>query len=196
MKAVVVALALVLASCAPRTLVVRAPAEQDVAVATGLRHTLHLPTVSGCTGVDVGRGIVVTAKHCVDELELGAETEAGMLIYMSPTLDFALLFDTGRLSNERPAMRAPRLGEHIYAIGYPVQLATRKQALTVTDGIVCGPDDGEGHMRISAPLYYGNSGGGLWAEDGSFVGVTVSGFLEMPGMTFVVSAADVEPWIP
>jgi S1-C subfamily serine protease len=194
-KALVLALALGLASCAPRTLVVRAPADTDVAVATGLRHTVFADKL-GCSAIDVGRGIVVTAKHCVDHLELGGETEAGMVIYMSPDLDFALLFDAGRLQNPRPAIRAPRLGEHIYAIGYPVQLATKEQELTVTDGIVCGPGDGEGHLRITAPIYYGNSGGGLWAEDGAFVGVTVSGFLEMPGMNFVVSAADVEPWIP
>lgn len=195
MKPLVLALALGLAACSPRTLVVRAPAEQDVAVETGMKHTVFAEKL-GCSAIDIGRGVVVTAEHCVDHLALGDETGAGMIIYVSRDRDFALLFDVARLDNPRPTIRAPRLGEHVYAIGYPVQLATKKQALTVTDGIVAGPDDGEGHLRITAPVYYGNSGGGLWAEDGAFVGVTVSGFLEMPGMNFVVSAADVEPWIP
>lgn len=195
MSRLALALALGLAACTPRTLVVRAPADTDVAVATGLRHTVFAKKL-GCSAIDVGRGVLVTAKHCVDEMELGDETESGMIIYVSPDPDFALLFDTARLDNPRPAIRAPKLGEHVYAIGYPVQLATKTQELTVTDGVMCGPGDGNGSLRFTAPIYFGNSGGGVWAEDGSFVGVSVAGFLEMPGMNFLVSAADVEPWIP
>lgn len=195
MKSLGLALALGLAACAPSAIVVRAPADVDVAVETGLKHTVFAKEL-GCSAVDVGRGVVVTAKHCVDDHELGQETGSGMIIYVSPTLDFALLFDTARLDNPRPRLRGPRLGEHLYAIGYPVQLATKKQELTVTDGILCGPDGGEGHLRFSTPIFYGNSGGGVWAEDGSFVGISVSGFLEMPGMNFLVSSADMEQWIP
>lgn len=197
MKAVALALALGLAACAPRTIVVRAPSDQDVAVETGLKHTVFAKSL-GCTAVDIGTGILITAKHCVDgeEQGLGSQSDAGMVIYISPDLDFALLFDSSRMDQPRPVLRAPRIGEHVYAIGYPAQLATKKQALTVTDGVMAGPDDGEGHLRFTAPIYFGNSGGGVWGEDGALVGISVSGFLNIPGMNFLVSAADVERWIP
>ena len=197
MKSLVLALAFGLVACSPRTIVVRAPADQDVAVETGLRHT-HFAQELGCTAVDVGTGILITAKHCVDgeEQGLGSQSSAGMVIYISPVLDFALLFDSARMNHPVPAMRAPKLGEHVYAIGFPVQLSTKEQKLTVTDGIMAGPDDGEGHLRFTAPIYFGNSGGGVWAEDGALIGISVSGFLSLPGMNYLVSVADVEPWIP
>lgn len=196
MKGLLLALALVLGGCT-RTVVLAVPAPVDVAVETGLKHTIFAKT-AGCTAVDIGRGIVATARHCVQNADGEASDvgDLGMVIYVSPDLDFALLFDAARLENERPRMRAPRLGEHLYAIGYPVQLATKKQQLTVTDGVLCGPEDGEGALRFTAPIYFGNSGGGVWAEDGSLVGLSVSGFLEMPGMNFLVSAGDITPWVP
>lgn len=200
MKRCVVALALALAACAPRTIVVAAPSRTDVAVATGLKHTVFVEEM-GCTAVDVGRGFVVTAKHCVDDEEtqddgLGRQYKAGLVVYVHKDLDFAILFDAGRLENKQPRLRAPRLGEHVYAIGYPVQVVTEKQALTVTDGIMCGPDDGEGHARFTAPIYYGNSGGGVWAEDGALIGISVSGVLAMPGMNFLVPADEIQTWLP
>jgi hypothetical protein len=166
---------------------------QNVAVVTALRHTLFLQLSSGggCSAVDIGGGRVLTAKHCVDDLEVGATTSLGRLTYSAPDRDWALIMAQDRVKNGAPALRAPRLGEHVYAVGYPVQLATGTQELTVTDGVVAGPSDDEGSLRITVPIYFGNSGGGAWAEDGALLGITVSGYLELPGMNFMVSAEDI-----
>jgi S1-C subfamily serine protease len=72
------------------------------------------------------------------------------------------------------AIRQSRVGEHIYVVGFPVQLSTGKQALTVTDGVVAGPINGDGEVRITAPVYFGNSGGGVWGDDGALIGIAVN----------------------
>jgi S1-C subfamily serine protease len=166
---------------------------RDVGVETALRHTLLM--TEGCTAVDVGRGLVLTAAHCVDELSRGDETSVGMVLFQSPDLDFAVLFDTGRLHRPKACLRAPVLGEHLYTVGYPGQVVTGKQELTVTDGVFAGPGDGEGHYRITAPIWFGNSGGGAWGEDGCLLGLTVSGVVRLPAMNFIVSAADMMDWV-
>lgn len=180
--------------CAPTVVVVK-DGKEDRAVVTALRHT-ELAPVLGCTVVDVGKGLVVTAKHCVDHLDRGEDTEAGMLVYISPDYDYAILFDTARLGHAVVTLRAPAVGEHVYAVGYPMQLGNHKQELTVTDGVVAGPFDDEGNIRFTAPIYFGNSGGGVWGEDGALVGISVNGYLEMPGQVFMVPADAVTKWLP
>jgi hypothetical protein len=194
-RTITVAALLLFAGCRPSVVVVEPQQQTDVGVATALEHTLFADDL-GCTAVNLGRGFVATAEHCVDDLELGAHTKLGMVLYTSATRDFAILFDSGRLVDPEVCIRAPVLGEHLYAVGYPVQLGNKKQELTVTDGLFAGPQDDDGSYRITAPIYYGNSGGGAWAEDGCLLGLTVSGFLTMPAMNYIVVATDIEPWIP
>jgi hypothetical protein len=167
----------------------------DVGVATAMQHTVFAADL-GCTAVDVGSGFVATALHCVDELGLGGLTDEGMVIYTSPDRDFAVMFDAARMQQPDVCIRAAVPGEHLYAVGYPMQLPTKAQELTITDGLFAGPRHPDGSYRITAPIYFGNSGGGAWANDGCLLGLTVSGYLEMPGMNYIVVATDIEPWIP
>ncbi len=182
-----------LCSCHSYTLQLT-PATRDVGVETGLKHTIHMK--EGCTAVDMGAGMVVTAKHCVDELKPGDDTSVGMVVYQAPLADFAVLFDTARLDNPRPKLRSALVGERLYVVGYPMQLATREQALTVTEGIFAGPLDEENQERITAAVYFGNSGGGCWGTDGALLGITVAGFMHYQGMSFMVPAKEIKPWLP
>jgi S1-C subfamily serine protease len=176
--------------------VAHAPAPVAVApVARALRHTVFAEDL-GCTAVDVGQGQVLTAKHCVDDLPWGSYTDEGRIVYVSADRDFAILFDPSRTDSPPACMRAPRLGEHLYAVGYPVQLVSDTQELTVTDGVFAGPRDSDGQYRITAPIYYGNSGGGVWGNDGCLLGLSVSGILQMPGMNYIVASQDIVPWLP
>lgn len=197
MRAVVVAVLALLTGCGLLSTPPQAPASpSNVAVVTALKYTQFFAE-AGCTAVDIGMGRVVTAKHCVEDedptrnWELGDKTSIGVVVFKSDDRDFAVLVNQDWVKHPAPMMRAPRMGEHVYTVGYPVQVVTDKQELTVTDGVAAGPLDDEGHLRITAPIYYGNSGGGCWAEDGSLVGITVSGVLQLPGMNYMVSAEDV-----
>lgn len=180
-------LALGLAAC-------HAPAARQASYADPviipLVHTVFMKD-PGCTAVSIGKGLVLTARHCVEKLEVGAKTVIGVLVFKSTTRDYAIIRDPKRYHSPRPVIRAPRLGEHIYTVGYPLQLSSEKQELTITDGVVAGPKDKVGSIRITAPIYYGNSGGGVWGDDGALVGLSVSGYLTYPGMNFMVSAEDI-----
>jgi S1-C subfamily serine protease len=190
MRAAVLCLLLIGCGSAPVVTTGRA----NLAVSTALRHTLLM--TEGCTAVDIGRGRVLTAKHCVDSPELADEYSVGAVVYRSPERDFAVLYDAERFRHSRARLRVPVLGEHVYAVGFPSQLDKSGQKLTVTDGIIAGPCDAEGSLRFTAPIYYGNSGGGVWADDGSLIGISVSGFLTMPGQSYLVSMADILEVLP
>ena len=135
-----------------------------------ISHTVLLKD-PGCTGVRIGGGLVVTAKHCMGSRHEG-DRHSGMTVgYISPDHDFAVL------KGDAPIMsvwlRDAKIGQHVYAIGFPVSIDDGKQHLTVTDGIVAGPADSEDQERITAYAYYGNSGGGVWGDGGEVVGILV-----------------------
>ncbi len=160
---------------------------------------------AGCTGVRVGASRLVTAKHCVDdEAAAGDAFEGGVLLFISPSEDFVVVSLPFLGRDEFIPLRQAELAEHIYVVGYPVQLGSGKQELTVTDGIVAGPVNNY-RMRITAPAYFGNSGGGVWADDGCLVGLAVAIMtarlpgvpwpLPFPGQTFMVPIEHVRPWL-
>ena len=212
-----VAAALALGSCAsPQK---PAPPPADSPNLTMVEHTVKL---EGCTGVEVARNVVVTAKHCLDDDAQRNDTygASGVVWYVSPSYDFAVLvftrypFDYPPLPGTRLLrplgvdylpMRNGSFGEHVYAVGYPVQLGNLKSELTITDGIVAGPVEHDGQWRITAPIYFGNSGGGVWSEKGELVGISVSiyaadveGSYPVPyeGQAFIVPISLVLPHLP
>lgn len=187
--------ALLLGACAaPQPAAPVAPVAVDVGIATALQHTVFMPD-PGCTAVDVGNGFVVTAKHCTTEMQVGDVTAIGMFAHASVTEDFAIFYDVARTTHLVPAMRSCVFGEHLYTVGYPVQKDDDTQQLTATDGLCAGPLNGDGEARITAPIYYGNSGGGVWGEDGALLGLSVNGYLNMPAMNYMVPSVDLGPWV-
>lgn len=190
MKHTIIVLAASIASC---TAIPEAEAPTGVrAVQYAIDQTVFL-TEAGCTGVAVAWGVVLTAKHCVED---GAETndnfdtQGGIVKYVSPSTDFAVIVypDINQMvGTAYIPMRTAAIGEHIYVVGYPVQMGSRDQELTVTDGIVAGPANSDLESRITAPVYFGNSGGGVWSDDGYLVGIAVSIFAaDLPSMRFPI----------
>ncbi len=169
------------------------------AVVTARQHTLFAEDLS-CTAVDIGGGTVLTARHCV-EGEL-MSTAQGTVVFVGPHRDFAILHDPTREANPYVCMRAPEFGEHVYVVGYPAQLISDMQELTVTDGIVAGPkipedsDVAPGALRHTAPTYGGNSGGGVWGNDGCLVGIHVASVRAQPGAAYMTSVSDIKPFLP
>lgn len=194
--------ALAVVACTVPVQVVQAPGMESTVVEYAIDHTVFLAS-SGCSAVAVGGDRLVTAKHCLpDEAAAGDSFAGGNLVYISPSYDFAVAAvpDLYRRIDLRPGRR----GEHIYVVGFPVQLGSREQVLTVTDGLVAGPVDSEGQARITAPVYFGNSGGGVWADDGSLVGIAVAIYAADVGLrnpipyvaqSYMVPAELVRPWL-
>lgn len=156
-----------------------APPTQVDTVAYAIRHSVLLDP-PGCTGIEVSDGIVVTAKHCIEDDDVvgnpfGRADAAGKIAWISDTVD-AVIIEYPRLRREttKIRMRDYTIGEHVFIVGYPMQLRSREQELTVTDGLMAGPVDSDGTARTTAEAYFGNSGGGVWGEDGALLGVLVS----------------------
>lgn len=173
MKATLLAL---LASCAgakPADVVVPAdggPPRAGLQIA--LERTIYL-SGSGCSAVALGKDRLVTARHCLpDDGKAGDAYEGGEVLFISPSHDFAIV----KFPDPRPAVlrRNAVVGEHLWVVGYPMQLGSEEQDLTVTDGILAGPVDAAGQQRITAPVYFGNSGGGVWSDRGELLGIAVS----------------------
>lgn len=174
-KLALAVLALIGAACGP-VVTLAPPVAQNAAVKTAVDHT-ELLYPPGCTGVEVARGLVVTAKHCIEEGQKAGDNfkAGGLLAYVSPKYDFVIVVKQIRYGFDFINMRSATPGEHLYLVGYPQQVRNGKQSLTITDGIFTGVVDGDGSERISAPAYFGNSGGGVWGDDGALVGILVNG---------------------
>jgi S1-C subfamily serine protease len=177
-KAAALILAL-LVGCVGQAPVSPEPPTQVDIVAYAIRHSVLLDP-PGCTGIEVQDGIVVTAKHCIEDDDVvgnpfGDPAAAGKIAWISADHD-AVIVEYPRLRREaeRVRMRDYVIGEHVFVVGYPVQLRSDKQELTITDGLMAGPVDSEGTARTTAEAYFGNSGGGVWGEDGALLGVLVS----------------------
>ena len=70
------------------------------------------------------------------------------------------------------------VGTKVYAYGYPMALSIMGKEIKITDGIInskMGFKDDIKTYQISAPIQGGNSGGPLFDEDGTLVGINSSG---------------------
>ncbi len=184
--------ALLLVGCASVQVVDEQPARPvDVMAA----HTVLL-NEPGCTGVRIGRGLVLTARHCVEDRYLVGQLYSGYTVsYIDSKLDFIVM--TGAAYIEPITMPSVVFGEHVYVLGYPVSVDDGEQHLTITDGIFTGVV-AEGLERITAYAYYGNSGGGVWNDRAELVGILVQmrpagegeyGVVPMPAHSYMVPVA-------
>ena len=137
------------------------------------------PTGSG-TGFYVNNTDIVTASHVVSGCAALALLDGSALsvIAMDATLDLAVV-SSQRRSNDWLVLTdrvEPRLGEGIFAIGFPY-LGTLAQGLSVTGGNIsalAGIDAGKSRIMISTPIQPGNSGGPILNRSGTVLGVVVS----------------------
>ena len=156
-----------------------------------------------CSGVYIGNGIVLTAKHCVgggsrvnvifdDDGNDGIRRQA-VADWISPTDDIAAY----RLTKDvdvTPAVLSceiPPIGENIAIIGNPLD-----QNFIYTWGRVAGTprafEDGGDEIPIDAEIASGNSGGPAFNTAGKVVGIVNEGIVatgkhEIGRVNFMVS---------
>ena len=170
-------------------------------------------TTSGCgtqdvgTGFLVGRDLVATAEHVIDDassirLAQGGKVRAtGVVIGDDPARDVALVRANKPLSGYvfHLASQTPALGGSVAALGFPLGLP-----LTVTQGAVSGlgrtvPIDGIARhslIQTDAAVNPGNSGGPLLSvSNGTVVGLVDLGTTQANGIAFAVSAKVARPLI-
>lgn len=132
------------------------------------------------TGFYISAGFMVTAAHVANDCRAMSLADGSPVATrrMDRELDLAVLepaLKSATWLNLSPDA-APRLGETVYALGYPY-LGLLNQGLSVTGGNVSalgGIDVGAVRIMVSAPVQPGNSGGPLITAAGDVVGVVVS----------------------
>ena len=74
--------------------------------------------------------------------------------------------------------RSSDVGTKVYAYGYPMALTVMGKEIKITDGIISSKSGYGGDItkyQITAPIQAGNSGGPLFDDKGSFLGINSSG---------------------
>lgn len=151
---------------APRTLDVLSPA------------TSAAEPIAFGTGFFVNNTDIVTAHHVVSDCgRITTEDDRELtLIAHDVDPDLAALSTTSQRSRVWLSMSeaaAPRLGQKIFAFGYPFY-GLVGTSLHLTAGNVSslsGPGDDDRFLSISAPIQPGNSGGPILSADGEILGV-------------------------
>jgi S1-C subfamily serine protease len=97
--------------------------------------------------------------------------------------DIAVLKVAGDFGVSTELELKPFAGEPVWAVGYPVQLAASwKKMLSITSGELATVKvpaslntrrHGYYH-RVTAQVYFGSSGGGIWNREGRLVGIVVA----------------------
>ncbi len=142
-----------------------AMAEPDVRTASGIAVTTD--------------GYAVTSAHVVEgcrEIIVAAHGTA-RVVRVDRTNDLALIkLNVQGLLPAAIRTSAPRLGETVYALGFP--LAERlDNALNFTSGLVsalAGVENDRRALQFTAPIQPGNSGGPLVDEAGALIGIVRS----------------------
>lgn len=133
-----------------------------------------------CAAVWVAPAKLFTAAHCVGEGGVGvAETPSGgrvtvVVLAVHDRIDLAVLEAVGRLPAHAVAEPGPtpRYADRVLVVGHPQGLGW-----SVAEGLVTGTRtyDGAHWLQASAPVWFGNSGGGLFDTHGRLVGITSHG---------------------
>lgn len=155
-----------------------------------------------CTGVWVSADTILTAAHCAEGVNIGGAvlyvptSETPPLVYIAAlvktdnTHDLALLraLLPGAHLVAIPSFIQPEKGASLHFVGHTVGMTwtyVRGYVSSYRDNI--GPtDEKSSYMQVSAPVYFGNSGGGAFTDDGALVGILSFMRNDVPNMAFCV----------
>ena len=156
-------------------------------------------------------GIILTNKHVIagtlgclvgfindfnDEPYFG-ERQIADIFKVSPNQDIAILKIRNPQNKTLTGIditrgnSALRLGTKITIYGYPAKFGTN---ITYTSGDFSGTDGN--YLKTTAILEYGNSGGGAYLKDGTFIGIpsaVVKG--ELNALGYILSINTINSWL-
>jgi len=84
-----------------------------------------------------------------------------------------------------------RLGENVFVLGYP-SIKRLGIDIKLTNGIISStsPNAHDNLYQITAPVYYGNSGGPVFNEDGDVIGILNAGQLDIENTAYCIKSTE------
>lgn len=164
--------------------------------------TPESPIQAYCTGVWVSERTILTAGHCAADTDIGetifyaSTSESPPLIYRATLAridakhDLALLHSSIAHTHGvmHLATHRPERGTTLHFVGH-----TKGYVWSYARGYVAGYRSGIGpadirgdYMQVSAPISFGNSGGGAVTDEGELVGIASFMRSDIPEMAFCV----------
>lgn len=195
-RAAILALALLVGTCAACG-TAPPPAPKAISPSARVRQlenrtvALVRPGAQGpyCSGVWVSGELLLTANHCVADLDVGDTVtydtrsdvrEDGLVIFVRAAAlvardedhDLALVRDVGAPAHGFAQISEPYTGQIAFSMGHPLGLWWSYSQGEVS-AIRLKSFGGEEMwwVQATAPISPGNSGGGLFDEDGNLIGV-------------------------
>ncbi len=163
-----------------------------------------------CSGVWVSPDLILTANHCVDDIEIGDFVGYAVRADVNADAGDELPFSAIRLSNvlardeehDLALMRVkdapphgialvslddPYVGQYAQTMGHPLGLW-----FSYSTGVVSGvrrlKAEGMWYVQTTAPISPGNSGGGLFDVDGELLGISHAYFPRGENLNMFVHA--------
>lgn len=124
----------------------------------------------------------------------------GKVVAVDELHDLAIVKDVGKVVVEHKVAEladiGPGVGESIFVVGHVKGLYWSHIRGTVAAyrGNVSGVDKMGPFLQLSAPVYFGNSGGGVFDEDGKLVGI-VSFMVRAPLTNFAIELKSIDKMI-
>lgn len=152
--------------------------------------------LGNCSGVYLDKGYVLTAAHCVESSTIAVRASddsddiyTAKFVTMNPFKDFALYKIEQSdviLKPSKIACYEPKMRQHFMVKGWPAILG-----YTEVIGYVAGNKTSIGPWEegypIIAPVYYRNSGSGVYDLNEDVIGIVVGGII-LAGLNVMVPA--------
>ena len=144
--------------------------------------------LSSAAGSQVATAAHVAEEGCALSVRRGeGEFMPAAITARNGDRDLAVLWVEGNYQVGSPLETYPYLGQAVITAGYPMQLLhPGSEELSITTGVIATKNlAGEKgtYFRITAPIYFGNSGGGVWTREGTLIGISTSmAALHLPGI--------------
>lgn len=158
-----------------------------------------------CAGVWVSEDKILTAHHCIDDTGLGGRVYvqqrgrkgvvAGEVVKDDKEDDLALVqCKLGYHPVAKVALKNPEPGQDLHIVGHPAH-----RDWTYMHGYVSGYRDDVGHrphvMQVQAPIFYGNSGGPAFDNEGLVVGITSMLSTGVPNLGWFIPAHELQAFL-
>lgn len=151
--------------------------------------------------VDAERRLILTNRHVVEDAQMVMATvhsngtdyvEKGEVVWLGTDIDLAVLRIGGSFALKEAHFRhlPMKIGDPIYAVGAPMGTPD-----VVVFGHISGSIDEDGYRIVDLSIAPGNSGGGVYDEDGNLIGLSTfvivwpqgfSGFMSMTGVGGII----------